>query len=139
MMALLGLTPTIDLSQIVGVSGAPALPPVGTPGNPARSDMSTLGPVGTPGNPARNSQPPNGPNMGPEPGSAPSDTTSVLPGGSGSCTGLGALAPSCWLQGFEVYGFLLLLVGVGLYGLFAPSVNVTVARGIKTAGAAAAA
>ena len=50
--------------------------------------------------------------------------------------GGGMLSADFWhriLLDLEVYGFLFLLVGIGLYGLFAPQVNVAVQKAAKAA------
>ena len=53
-----------------------------------------------------------------------------------SVTGGGPLSADFWhrlLLDVEVYGFLFLLVGIGLYGLFAPQVTVAVQKAAKAA------
>lgn len=155
------LTPTIDLSQIVGISGnvIGASPGSGPSPNPATtgaggglggstigsSSGSIVGPGGTAGltgAPGATSSPTTGttipptlPNVGGVGG--PVTIGAPIPPGA-PCQGLAALAPSCWLQGLEVYGFLLLLVALGLYGLLAPQANVLLQRAGKAAGAAGA-
>lgn len=116
-------------SPLTGLAGLPPILPQvpGTPGPPASTPPLAGHPFGA-----------LGAILG-APDAAP-PAASQAPAGAAD-TGGSLFSVAGWqnllhglLQDAEVYGFLFLLVGVGLYGLFAPQVNTV----IQTAGKAAA-
>lgn len=87
---------------------------------------------------------------GPPAGNAPSGQGATIPqsltdpavqaGQKAIPPGGGLLSQEFWhriILDLEVYGFLFLLVGIGLYGLFAPQINVAVQKAGKAAALAA--
>lgn len=120
-------------SPLTGLAGLPPILPQvpGTPGPPAGGTSASTRTSGLP-----QMDDPMFPGLV-DPKSGTLIPGTVAPGGSISPFVAGGWSGVLHtiMQEAEVYGFLFLLVAIGLYGLFAPQVNTV----IKTAGKAAAA
>jgi len=121
------------------MANPPVLPPAttGAPGGPAPADWENwFGGILHGFNPggAFSQGPPAETRVGPGGAAAPAATGKPDPQQAPGTPG--PLSGEFWqrlLLDVEVYGFLLLLVAIGLYGLFAPQVNTIVQTAAKAA------